>query len=130
LARNALLDEVFVYEKLKHRTQGLLSHVRARIGQVSRLRQRNLDCVLVPAPAAQSLKLARSLKPARVIVSPSRFSTRLHEVERVFELGRSFGVTGRPGPLLVTPDPQAVMRLQRQTGAGPFVAIHVSARRP
>jgi heptosyltransferase-3 len=130
LARNPALDEVFVYEKLKHRTVGLFSHLRARVGQVSRLRQQNLDCVLVPAPAAQSLKLARSLKPARVIASPTSFSPRLHEVERVFELGRSFGVAGKPHQMHVTPDPQAVLRLRQELGAGPFTAVHISARRP
>ena len=130
LARNPALDEVFVYEKLKHRSVGLLSHLRARVGQVSRVRQQNLDCVLVPAPAAQSLRLARSLKPVRVIASPASFSPRLHEVERVFELGQSFGVVGKPRQMHVTPDPQAVQQLQRQLGAGPFVAIHISARRP
>jgi ADP-heptose:LPS heptosyltransferase len=62
LAGNTALDEVFVYEKLKHRSGSLLSHLRTRIGQTARLRQRQLDCVLVPAPAPQSLKLARSLE--------------------------------------------------------------------
>src|SRR6185503_13908620 len=90
LAGNRALDEIFVYEKLKHRSGSLLSHLRTRLGQMSRLRRQALDCVLVPAPAPQSLKLARSLKPARVLASPTTFPSRLHEVERVFELGRSF----------------------------------------
>ena len=130
LAGNPALDEVFVYEKLKHRKGGLLSHLRTRLGQVARLRKQGLDCVLVPAPAPQALKLARSLKPAQVIASPTSFSPRLHEVERVFELGRSFGLTGKPGPLRVFPDPARRAELQRQLGSGPFVAIHISARRP
>src|SRR5260221_715163 len=130
LARNPALDEVFVYEKLKHRSGSLLSHLRTRLGQVSRLRQQKLDCVLVPAPAPQALKLARSLKPAQVIASPTRFSERLHEVERVFELGRSFGLAGKPGALQLFPDPQKAAELQRALGAGGFVAIHISARRP
>ena len=37
LAGNRALDEVFVYEKLKHRTGGILSHLRSRLGQMSRL---------------------------------------------------------------------------------------------
>ena len=32
LARNPALDEVFVYEKLKHRSGGLIAHLRSRIG--------------------------------------------------------------------------------------------------
>ena len=130
LAGSTDLDEVFVYEKLKHRSGSLLSHLRTRLRQAARLRQQGLDCVLVPAPAPQSLKLARSLAPAHVIASPTSFSSRLHEVERVFELGRSFGVAGKPGPMQVRPDQQEVIRLAKRLGAGPFVAIHISARRP
>ncbi len=130
LARNPALDEVYVYEKLKHRSGGLLSHLRTRLGQLSRLRRQQLDCVLVPAPAPQAMKLARSLKPARVIASPSRFSFRLHEVERVFELGRSFGLNGKPGSLQVFPDLQRKSELQKRLGPDPCAAIHISARRP
>jgi|CXWL01.1.fsa_nt_gi ADP-heptose:LPS heptosyltransferase len=130
LARNPALDEVFVYEKLKHRSGGLLSHLRTRLAQASRLRRQSLDCVLVPAPAPASLKLARSLKPARVIASPTAVPDRLHEVERVFELGRAFGVSGKPGPMQVSPEPHSREQLARRLGAGPFVAIHISARRP
>ena len=130
LARNPALDEVFVYEKLKHRTVGLLSHLRAHFGQVSRLRRQKLDCVLVPAPAPQALKLARSLSPGRVIAAPIRFPSRQHEVERVFELGRAFGLSGKPGPLRASPDPQKKVELANRLGAGPYTAIHISARRP
>jgi len=50
LARNPALDEIFVYEKLKHRSGGLIAHVRNRIGQISRLRREKLDCVLCRPP--------------------------------------------------------------------------------
>ncbi len=130
LAGNPVLDEVFVYEKLKHRSGGLLSHLRSRLGQVSRLRDRKLDCVLVPAPAPQSLKMARSLKPARVIAAPMAFPARLHEVERTFDLGRALGIAGKPGPMRVIPDSGKRAELQQAIGAGPFVAVHISARRP
>ena len=130
LAGNPALDEVFVYEKLKHRSGSLLSHLRTRLGQVSRLRRQGLDCVLVPAPAPQALKLARSLKPGQVLASPASFSPRLHEVERVFELGRTLGLNGKPGAVQVFPDAQRKAELRKQVGAGPFVAIHISARRP
>ena len=120
LARNPALDEIFVYEKLKHRSGGLFSHLRSRLGQLSRLRQRQLDCVLVPAPSPQSLKLARGLKPGRVLAAPTAFPAALHEVERVFELGRSLGVTGSPGPLELFPDLQKKQELARQIGNGPF----------
>ena len=130
LAGNRTLDEVFVYEKLKHRTSGILSHLRSRLGQISRLREHKLDCVLVPAPAPQSLKLARSLKPGRVIAAPTTFPARLHEVERTFELGRALGIRGKAGPMRVLADPRKRAQLQQTLGAGPFVAVHISARRP
>ncbi len=130
LARNPALDEIFVYEKLKHRSAGLISHLRTRLGQLSRLRRQQLDCVLVPAPSPQSLKLAQGLKPGQVIAAPTSFPAAMHEVERVFALGKSLGVAGTPGPLDVYPDTQAKAELMRRIGSGPFAAVHISARRP
>ena len=130
LAGNPALDEVFVYEKLKHRTGGLIAHVRSRLGQMSTLRRKKLDCVLVPAPALQSLRIARSLRPGQVIAAPLTFPASMHEVERIFALGRSLGVTGTPGPLRIFPDAEEVLALKRRIGAGPFTAVHISARRP
>jgi ADP-heptose:LPS heptosyltransferase len=151
LAGNPALDEVFVYEKLKHRTSGIFMHMKNRLGQMSQLRQRKLDCVLVPAPAPQSLKIARSLRPGQVIAAPLTFPAGMHEVERTFGLGRSLGVTGMPGPLRIFPDrekireiaqgadagpqgagagPQGVGAGPQGVGAGPFTAVHISARRP
>jgi heptosyltransferase III len=130
LAGNPALDEVFVYEKMKHRTSGIFMHMKNRLGQMSQLRQRRLDCVLVPAPAPQSLKVARSLRPGQVIAAPLRFPAGLHEVERTFGLGRTLGVTGTPGPMRIFPDAAKVLELNERIGAGPFTAIHISARRP
>jgi heptosyltransferase-3 len=130
LARNPALDEVFIYEKLKHRSAGLISHLRSRLGQLSRLREQQLDFVLVPAPSPQSLRLARSLKPGRVIAASTTFPARMHEAERTFELGRSLGMAGVPGPLQVFVDKEKALELQQKIGAGPFTALHISARRP
>ncbi len=130
LAGNPALDEVFVYEKLKHRSGSLLAHVGSRIGQLARLRRQKFDCVLVPAPSPQSLKIARSLKSGRVISAHASVPARQHEVERAFDLGRSLGLSGEPGPLRVFPDLQKKSALKKRLGDGPFVAIHISARRP
>ena len=130
LARNPAPDEVFVYEKLKHRSGGLVAHLRQRLGQIARLRREKLDCVLVPAPAPQSLKLARSLKPARVIAAATVFPEGQHEVERTFELGRRLGLAGAPGAMQVFPDAARAQSLGVRPGAGRIVAVHVSARRP
>ena len=130
LARNPALDEIFVLEKLKHRSGGLISHIRGRLGQLARLRRQPLDCVLVPAPSPQSLKLARGLKPGQVIAAPAGFPAGTHEVERTFDLGRSLGMSGAPGPLRVFADRNRARELAQSIGAGPFTAVHISARRP
>jgi len=130
LAGNPALDEVFVYEKLKHRSGNLLSHLRSRLGQWTRMRGQKIDCVLVPANSPRTLKLARSLKPGRVLAAPVAVPSGQHEVERTFELGRSLGLRGNPGPLQLHPDARKRAELAAQLGPGPFVAIHISARRP
>jgi ADP-heptose:LPS heptosyltransferase len=130
LAGNPALDEIFVYEKLKHRSGSLLSHLRTRLGQMARLRGQKIDYVLVPSPTPQSLKMARGLKPGEIVAAPSAAPVRQHEVERTYEIGRALGVSGKPGPLLVVPDPRKKDELRQRLGGGPFVAIHISARRP
>jgi len=130
LARNAALDEIFVYEKLKHRSGSLLSHLRSRLGQWSRMRAHSIDCVLVPASSPRTLKLARSLKPGRVLAAPVTVPPRQHEVERIYDLGRALGLRGKPGPLQLRPDAGKCAEMQERLGPGPFVAIHISARRP
>ena len=130
LAGNPALDEVFAYEKLKHRAGSLLSHLRSRLGQLSRMREHNIDCVLVPANSPRTLKLARSLKPGRVLAAPVTVPPRQHEVERTYELGRALGLRGKPGPLQLRPDAGRRAELESRVGAGPFVAVHISARRP
>lgn len=130
LAGNPALDEVFIYEKLKHRSGSLLSHLRTRVGQWSRVRERAFDWVLVPANSPRALKLARSLKPGRVLAAPATAPARQHEVERSYELGRALGLRGKPGPLQLYPDARQCAELAARLGPGPFVAIHISARRP
>lgn len=130
LARNTLLDEVLVYEKMKHRSKGALKLFKDRLKLLSSIRGRRLDAVLVPAPSAQSLKLAKSLGARKVVMAPDDLPAEMHEVERSFEAGRELGITGAPGKVRVFPDPAAVERVRDLAGTGPFVAIHISARRP
>jgi ADP-heptose:LPS heptosyltransferase len=127
LARNTMLDEVYVYEKMKHRRKGALALFKDRLKLISSLRGRKLDAVLVPAPSPQSLKLASRLGARSVLVSESESG---HEVERSFETGRALGITGAPGKMRVFPDPAVVAKLREELGAGPFIALHISARRP
>ncbi|MEW5864671.1 MAG: glycosyltransferase family 9 protein [Pseudomonadota bacterium] len=130
LARNPALDEVFVYEKLKHRTRSLPRLAIERLRLLARLRRLRLDAVLVPAPSPQTKRLAARLGAGRLIEGRADAPFDLHEVERSFDLGRAFGVEGTPGPLRIYPDPTAIERARRAAGEGPFAAIHISARRP
>lgn len=129
LARNPALDEVFVYEKLKHRTRSLARLALERLRLLVRLRRLHLDAVLVPAPSPQTRKLAARLGAARLIEGRADPPPDLHEVERGFELGRAFGVEGAPGPLSIFPDPAVIPGVRRAAGEGPFAALHISARR-
>jgi heptosyltransferase-3 len=129
LAGNPALDDVYLYEKLKHRSVSLISHLGDRLRQLWHLRRARFDCVLVPAPTAQALKLARSLAPGKIVAPSHDAPESVHEVERSFELGRSLGVSGVPGPLKVFADAAAVDALRTRCGTGPFVAVHISARR-
>jgi ADP-heptose:LPS heptosyltransferase len=130
LARNPALDELFVYEKLKHRSKGLLGYACDRLRFAARLRRAGFDCVIVPVPAPQTLRLARGLQAGRVIAADTAAPAGRHEVERVFELGRELGVKGAPGPMRIFPDRENSARLRSRLGAGPFAAVHISARRP
>lgn len=129
LARNPALDAVHAYEKLKHRRGSLISNIIGRVRLASRLKGQQLDAVLVPSASAQALRIAGSLRPKRVIAETGSLEGR-HEVERAFALGASLGVQGPPGPLRVFPDPERIEGLKRQLGGKPFVAVHISARRP
>jgi len=133
LARNTLLNEVLVYEKMKHRSKGALALFKDRLKLLSSIRGRRLDAVLVPAPSAQSLKLANSLGARKVVVARADLPAEMHEVERSFETGRELGITGEPGKVRVFPDPAAVERVRDLAATRnkcPIVAIHISARRP
>src|SRR5258708_4364647 len=128
LDRNPSLDAVYAYEKKKHRRGSLLANLIGRVRTVAQLRARKLDYVLVPAATPRSLRLAASLKPRKIVAAkPGRDDSR-HEVERIFSLGSSLGLTGTPGPMRVFPDPEKRRTLEKSVGNGPFVAVHISAR--
>jgi ADP-heptose:LPS heptosyltransferase len=130
LARNPALDAVHVYEKLKHRKGSLFSNLLARARLSSQLRRVKFDYVLVPAPTPRTLRLAASISPREIIAPPPVPDDKRHEVERSYALGEALGVTGTPGPMRVFPEPKIQEEIRRRAGPGPFVAVHISARRP
>lgn len=130
LARNPALDAVYVYEKLKHRKGSLFSNLRGRARLSAELRRLKLDYVLVPAPTPRTLRLAASLSPREIITPQPLENDTRHEVERTYALGETFGVSDTPGPMRIFPDPTRQDEIRRRIDPGPFVAVHVSARRP
>lgn len=150
LDRNPDLDAVFVYTKLKHldREESAIAALGRQLGLFWRLRRMRLDAVVLATPdfVPRLASLARWLAPRQVIgfSDGSRGATRtldwsvpvervqeLHEVERVFALAPCFGVSGKPPPLRVTPDPALVRKAASRFSAAPplKVAVHLTARR-
>lgn len=133
LAGNGDLDEVFVYTKAKHRTDGesLVGIFWRRFLMLWRLRRMGLDDVIIatPLPLPRMVRLARWLKPKRVIafgaggadVELPPADEILHEVEDVFRIARLYGIEGPP------PSCRVQAPLPRQTNR---LAIHISARKP
>ncbi len=129
LARNPAIDEVFAYEKLKHRTGSLFANLAGRWRLQRRLRAARLDAVLVPSPSPRALRVAAALKSREVISGHETAHT--HEVERTFALAASLGVQGGPGPMRVYPNADKVADVRKLlVGREAPVAVHISARRP
>ena len=133
---NPDLDGVFAYTKAKHReSESLPGILWQRLLMMHRLRQMQLDDVIVATPAArpQDIKLARWLKPKRIIgfgeaneldVSLSLDGTERHEVENVFCAAAIYGIDGPPPPCRVV---ATVAVAPAPTLA---IGVHISARKP
>ena len=134
---NPDLDEVFVYTKAKHRghDESLPGILWRRLAMMYRLRQNELDDVILAAPALQPrlVALARWLKPKRIVgfgessgldVSLPLDKGDRHEVEDVFRIAAIYGIDGPPPackvavPIAVSPSPTLT------------IGVHISARKP
>jgi ADP-heptose:LPS heptosyltransferase len=135
LDRNPDLDEVIVYQKLKHLDPGesRVGALARRASSLWRLRRRRLDCVILAASdaVARAETLARLLAPRRIL---SAAQSAGHEVERVFAIGAPLGLGQPIPPLKVVPDPALVAKAQAAFGASAAarrrVAVQISTRRP
>jgi heptosyltransferase-3 len=127
---NPSVDEVFAYEKLKHRTRSLPGHLVATARLYARLRAARFSCVLVPVDSPQSRAMASRLRAGAVIVAPKEIPAGVHEVERTFAVARGLGVAGNPGPARVYADRAQADALAARLGLKDPVAVHISARRP
>lgn len=140
LQGNPHLDQVFTYQKAKHRSadENLLGIYWSRMRQHFELRRRRLDCVILPAGGLQrsALRQARWLGAMRILVPPSPGEAGLHEVERCARVLSPLGINGLPPRLEIRPDPSALDAVRNRLGEKGFasakllVALHVSARKP
>lgn len=148
LARNTALDAVFSYQKAKHRAPGqsVAAIYWARLKLILRLRAMKLDYVILAAPGFQrsAYRFAKFVKPRHIagyadpahdidLALPAARLTGQHQVERVFRLGRLFGIDGTPPPLELMADPLAAEEIaallrQHPAAAAPRIGIHISAR--
>ncbi len=153
IANNPDVDEVFIYEKEKHRgSKSRLSVLSSNAGLMRRIRAKKFD-VAIGCACSYSPRLARYtfLTGARLRIgygekgkskaglyynqplpAPAR---PMHEVEAVMGLLRPLGVTGPAPALSVRPDTVTLARVRKAvidktTGGKRLIAFHISSRRP
>jgi len=152
IANNPDINDIYIYEKEKHRgNKSRLSVLTSNAGLMRRIRAQKFDAAIACA-SSYSPRLARYafLTGARVRIgygekdkSKSRLyynhpiaapDGSMHEVEAVMGLLRPLGITGTPPPLSVSPDAVTLARvrkyLEKIPGRAPFIAFHISSRRP
>ena len=152
LAGNRDLDDVYVYEKLKHLAPGKsrLGALLERLRLILRLRARHIDCAILAAPGfqASALRFARLAAPRHVLgyaasndvidinvaAEPAR---QLHEVEACFRLLEPLGISMPPPPMSLAADTAEIAVIRGrpgwtavEEGSGPLIGLHISARKP
>lgn len=139
LAGNPDLDAVFAYQKAKHRGAGesRTAIYWQRLKQVLELRHAGIDLVLLPAsgPQASAERLARWIGARRTLRQTDPVQgTIVHAVAQCAALLGQLGIDEPPPALVLAPDHAAVAavreRLAALGGAGPLLALHISARKP
>ena len=149
---NPHLDAIFAYTKGKHAAgESVWQAYLRRAKLLWQLRRMNFDYVILATSgfAVRSLKLARLLAPKHIVgfVTAKGSSPRIdlaiphgdgaqwHETEDMFRLLAPLGVLADIPGLTVAADAALVARLRQQlpaqvaAGAGPLVALHISARK-
>lgn len=152
IAGNPHLDAIFAYTKGKHAAgESVWQAYLRRAKLLWQLRRMKFDYVLLATSgyAARSLKLARMLAPKHIVgfvtdqassgkidlAIPHGGGSGLHETADMFRLLAPLDVAGDIPDLTVVPDPALAARLRAGLpaavgqGAGPLVALHISARK-
>jgi ADP-heptose:LPS heptosyltransferase len=149
---NPHLDAIFAYTKGKHAAgESVWQAYWRRAKLLWQLRRMRFDYVILATSgfAGRALKLAKMLAPAHIVgfVTEQATSARidkaivhgdggkLHEAEDMFRLLGPLGISGPIPVLTVIADADLAARLRAQLpaavadGAGPLVALHISARK-
>lgn len=145
---NPDVDELFVYQKIKH-VRGVWPKIKATIEQI-RLRLRLKawrPTVSILAKAVydrHGLKYLRSIGAGSIIgyrderyplqpdmaLEPAAFGDQ-HEIAFLADLLKPLGINTAPGPLSIYPQPEAVAAAQDRLPSGRIhLALHISARDP
>lgn len=151
LRGNPHLDQVFVYQKLKHAGGfgSRLKAIRYRLGLIARLRRWKPDVTILAKAGYErhGINFARQIGAKNIIGYvpdnlaqakglpdvrlPTPEFTAVHEVEAVNGLLKSLGIDDALGPLQVYPDAPTVARLANALPpAQRRIALHISAREP
>ncbi len=141
---NPDLDEVFSYQKAKHRTDRTVFRIYwQRLRMLLDLRGKRIDCIVLASPGYQASaeRLARFIKARQVVgfdtgtgianlSVPLNTGVPMHQVENAFRVLGPLGIDGPPPPLKLVPDARKVTACKAMLSdqPGPVVGVHISAR--
>ena len=144
LEGNPDLDEVFSYQKAKHRTDRTVLRIYwQRLRMLLNLRRKRIDCIVLASPGYQASaeRLARFIKARQVVgfdsgtglanlSVPLNTGVPMHQVENAFRVLGPLGIYGPPPPLKLVPDASkvAACKAMLPDHTGPVVGVHISAR--
>jgi len=116
-----LIDQLYIYHKLKHGHISFLNAVSERFRLIFNLRKYHYDYIL--AFDHRALNLTRYLRKTKVLTPIQDWADQT-EVERAWELGQRIGLKGVPGPLALP-----LYSSSSDIKNTQILGIHISARR-
>ena len=143
---NPDVDDIFVYEKAKHRdkSRSIFVWIFGRLTLLYKIRRRYFDYVILATPnlSDAALKFSRHARAAKIVgyglsaddrrfISLPENKLKGHECEMVFSLLTALGITTAPPAMRLVPDSRLVEMLNAGEGAnGLCLGVHISARKP
>lgn len=116
-----LIDNLYIYHKLKHAHISFLKAMLERFRLIFSLRKHHYDYIL--AFDHRALNLTRFLRKTKVL-TPIKDWTHQTEVERAWELGQRIGLRGVPGSLALP-----IYHSSSNIKNAKILGVHISARR-